>query len=198
MALLSGTELSGTGTVASLLEELEALRARGERHARIQQLGCALVIVGVGIGVALIALKYIWAAGIEAGVVLLLYHYATSLDPELAEDERLAFLCELLSTLDPKREVTLWAELNAYDMAVADERQPTSDGRVRSQWKQPWLTLELQEDPPRTLSAWIEAEQLIDGIQVLEEHSEDHFELEKRTESFAAMPKGASIAAWLR
>ncbi len=148
--ILEGTEVRALGRPSALLLELATLREKGTRHEKRQRLGCAATILGVLGSLGLILLGHIWIAGCAGLVVFAIYQYAMSLDPELADDPRIAFAEAFLSRLaneEPEGDkgadspVRLWMELNAYDMAVADEETPVSGGCVRAHWRQAWFRL---------------------------------------------------------
>lgn len=179
MKILKGTEAKAEASPKALAEALAALQKRGEREALRARIGCALTVIGVLVSGVLLYLGHYYVLGIEGLVVLLVYHYATSLDPELADDPRLQFAVTLMNAFDthPKigDELNFWMELNAYDMEIPDERKAIEAGCVRSMWKQDWFrcTFDWGEDE-RTLEIRLEAVQEQDGIQVAES-SVTHF-----------------------
>lgn len=179
MKILKGTEAKAEASPKEIAEALGALQKRGEREALRARIGCALTVLGVLASGVLLYLGHYYALGIEGLVVLLVYHYATSLDPELADDPRLQFAMALMKEFDahPKvgDEVTFWMELNAYDMEVPDTRETIEAGCVRSTWKQDWLRCTFDwADVERTLEIRLEAVQEQDGIHVAES-LETHF-----------------------
>ena len=205
MKILEGTEAKAEATPKEIAEALEALQKRGEREALRARIGCALTVIGVLASGVLLYLGLYYALGIEGLVVLLLYHYATSLDPELADDPRLQFAAALMRAFEAEAkigdELNFWMELNAYDMEVPDERQGIEAGCVRSTWKQSWFRCTFDwGDQERTLEIRLEAVQEQDGIHV-SESSETHF-LTLRPGRGALQSDGtpdvATTMGWLR
>lgn len=179
MKILQGTEAKAEATPTAIAEALEALQKRGEREALRARLGCALTVIGVLVSGVLLYLGHYYVLGIEGLVVLLVYHYATSLDPELADDPRLQFAVALMKAFNAHSkvgdELNFWMELNAYDMEIPDERDTIEAGCVRSMWKQDWFRCTFDwGEQERTLEIRLEAVQEQDGIQV-SKSTETHF-----------------------
>ncbi|MFK8001034.1 MAG: hypothetical protein AB8H86_15670 [Polyangiales bacterium] len=179
MKILEGTEAKAEATPAEIADALEALQKRGEREALRARLGCALTVIGVLVSGVLLYLGQYYILGVEGLAVLLIYHYATSLDPELADDPRLEFAVALMRAFEahPKvgDELNFWMELNAYDMEIPDERSTIDAGCVRSMWKQDWFRCTFDwGERERTLEIRLEAVQEQDGIQVAKS-TETHF-----------------------
>lgn len=179
MKILDGTEAKAEASPSEIAEALEALQKRGEREALRARLGCALTVIGVLVSGVLLYLGQYYILGIEGLAVLLIYHYATSLDPELADDPRLQFAVALMRAFEAQEkvgdELNFWMELNAYDMEIPDERDTIEAGCVRSVWKQDWFRCTFDwGESERTLEIRLEAVQEQDGIQVAKS-SETHF-----------------------
>lgn len=199
--LLEGTTIRREATVQELVAGLNALHERGRREELHQRIGCMLTVLGVMAGAILVALGLYWAMGVLGVLVLGIYYYASSLDPELADEPRIRFASALLPALEADGPVHLWMELNAYDMAIADENEPV-DGGVRARWVQPWMTARYRHGGvERVLEVVLEAEQQQDGIKVVSEKVRHVLALEaggtKRRLELDEFPDPAAVAAWI-
>jgi hypothetical protein len=205
MKILEGTEAKADSTPKEIADALEALQKRGEREALRARIGCALTVIGVLVSGVLLYLGHYYVLGIEGLIVLLVYHYATSLDPELADDPRLQFAVALMKAFDdePKvgDELNFWMELNAYDMELPDERKAIEAGCVRSMWKQDWFRCTFDwGEQERTLEIRLEAVQEQDGIQVAESSVTHFLTLRpgKGAHQSNETPDAAATMTWLR
>ncbi|MFT5353294.1 MAG: hypothetical protein ACI9KE_000492 [Polyangiales bacterium] len=205
MKILEGTEAKADATPKEIAEALEALQKRGEREALRARIGCALTVIGVLVSGVLLYLGFYYVLGIEGLIVLLVYHYATSLDPELADDPRLQFAVALMKAFDdePKvgDELNFWMELNAYDMELPDERKAIEAGCVRSMWKQDWFRCTFDwGEQERTLEIRLEAVQEQDGIHVAESSVTHFLTLRPGKGGYQSdeTPDAAATMTWLR
>lgn len=164
--ILQGTEVHAEGAAGEVCEDLLALKARGERHELGTRL-ChfALFLASLGSFGALFLEEPWWFGGL-AGVAIFFYYLPTTFDPELAEDERLDFVIAVLSAIPKTVDVSLWAQLNAYEYMAPDSREALSSGRVFEKWTMPWLRLVTAD---KTLHGELRAQRVEDGLQMLDE-----------------------------
>lgn len=168
---LRGTRVRAEGDAAALSAVLDGLIARGERHARRRQFGCAFVVLGVLTGVALLFFtRHYYAMGIIGAVAVVAWLYTASLDHELAEDRRLRMVRNLLRTAErwggAQHAYELDLELNAFDADVPTKKEPLRAGRLRAWYHQRWLRLAADG---RALEIHVDAELVQDGIEIVKE-----------------------------
>ena len=199
-AFLQGTEVHGQALHEELLGEMKALIARGEREEKRQRWGCAASILAFVISGVLMWMGRFWIMfGVDV-VMLALYYYTSRLDPELADEPRLDFAIGLLEALTPGP-VTLWMELNAYDMELADARTPLTHGNIESRWHQPWFRCEMVvEEQPILLEIAVDAVQENDGLRVVSSKERHTLKLTSEDISVCEVSSliGSDVAEWIR
>lgn len=204
MKILDGTEAKAEAPAGEIAAALKALQERGEREALRSRIGCALTVIGVLVSGVLLYLGHYFALGLEGLAVLMVYHYATSLDPELADDPRLLFAIDLTRAMEEHASSTgpidFWMELNAYDMEIPDERTTVEAGCVRMLWKQSWLRATFDwGDEERILDIRLEAVQEQDGIRVTESKETHYLSLQPGGHALVSEgpPVANAVIRWL-
>lgn len=200
-SFLDGTEVRGEATPQELRQELDGLKTRGQAHARRQRFGCAFTVLGVVAAGVLGAMQHYEEMGLLGVLIFAVYYYSTTLDPELADEPRVVFASELLSALPAiDGSAHLWIELNAYDMAVADERTPAENRTMRATYVQRWLELRFERDAvPFVLEAKVHAEQHQDGVHVLSATEDTTWTLKtgRVKTTLGGSPSAAEVAEWV-
>ncbi len=175
---LRGTRFACVGTAEEIATELHALLGRGASHERKRQLGCGVIAAGVIAGVSLLFFtkQYDLMAAIGV-VVILVWIFVASLDPELAEDRRVQMARKLLTGTRRAdrfagRTLELELELNEYESEPPQEKKPLRSGRLQTTHAQRWLLLRCGA---LEFEVHVEATLVQDGIEVVRREESERF-----------------------